>query len=301
VVRPRDLKISTSNEKAGVDLFVNGRLREKDILKHMPDFSTRFVSSYLYGQIHFNDLDDETTDKVFTSSREGVVEDNEEYKNLLDIIQGEILEHISDKWDEWRIKHKLGGDEDNPRKGKKERHARGLFNETANEYKKTGDGDMNGDISSLIEEAEFNLPAYTACFLSENLLRKHIFDAGAPDDCSNIDPKKLNCQKRNPDDHLKWCEHCRAIRGMEVFQDHKKQAGTSIQVRVQEDDVLQFMDFNDLAQFIGESIIKDEHKSYRPLRNSVMHTSLLTREAKTKLQTILDNIAATIKSLGKDE
>ena len=36
VKRPSDLKVLTMDERVGVDLFVNGRLRERDILKHIP-------------------------------------------------------------------------------------------------------------------------------------------------------------------------------------------------------------------------------------------------------------------------
>ena len=42
----------TTEEKLGIDLFVNGRLRERDILKHIP--TARVAESYLYGQIHFD-------------------------------------------------------------------------------------------------------------------------------------------------------------------------------------------------------------------------------------------------------
>ncbi|MEX1013899.1 MAG: ATP-binding protein, partial [Candidatus Paceibacterota bacterium] len=47
VEKPSNLKILTTNERVSIDLFVNGRLREKDILKHIP--TTRIVESYLYG------------------------------------------------------------------------------------------------------------------------------------------------------------------------------------------------------------------------------------------------------------
>jgi hypothetical protein len=43
VEKPRDLKITTTEERVGVDLFVNGRLREKDILNYS---ITRLVESY---------------------------------------------------------------------------------------------------------------------------------------------------------------------------------------------------------------------------------------------------------------
>ena len=75
VERPRDLKIMTTEERVGVDLFVNGRLRERDILAHIP--TARIVENYLYGQVHYNGLDD-AKDR-FTSSREGVVADDPKY------------------------------------------------------------------------------------------------------------------------------------------------------------------------------------------------------------------------------
>src|SRR6266478_6060796 len=57
VEKPRHLKIMTTEERVGIDLFVNGRLRERDILKHIP--TERIAESYLYGQVHFDALDDE--------------------------------------------------------------------------------------------------------------------------------------------------------------------------------------------------------------------------------------------------
>src|SRR5713101_6461942 len=76
VEKPRHLKIMTTEERVGIDLFVNGRLRERDILKHIP--TERIAESYLYGQIHFDALDDEVD--RFTSSREGIVADDPKYK-----------------------------------------------------------------------------------------------------------------------------------------------------------------------------------------------------------------------------
>jgi len=59
VEKPRDLKVISTDERVSIDLFVNGRLREKDILKHMP--SARIAESYLYGQIHFDELDGDSS------------------------------------------------------------------------------------------------------------------------------------------------------------------------------------------------------------------------------------------------
>ncbi len=96
VIRPSHLKIKTTEEKIGVDLFVNGRLREKNILTHMPDFATRHIASYLYGQIHFDQLDDGHGEDRFTSSREGIKEGDAEYKNLLTELK-KILVRISEQ------------------------------------------------------------------------------------------------------------------------------------------------------------------------------------------------------------
>jgi hypothetical protein len=45
-----------------------------------------------------------------------------------------------------------------------------------------------------------------------------------------------------------------------------------------------------------DTLLTDE-KQFTPIRNVVMHTSLLTRDAKTKLTSVYDNIKARIKKL----
>jgi hypothetical protein len=111
VEKPRDLKIMTTEERVGIDLFVNGRLRERDILKHIP--TARVAESYLYGQIHFDGLDDDAKDR-FTSSREGIVADDAKYTDFLERFRKTILKIVED-WDKWRIKHREEGDPENPR------------------------------------------------------------------------------------------------------------------------------------------------------------------------------------------
>ncbi|HEY0349062.1 MAG TPA: ATP-binding protein, partial [Pyrinomonadaceae bacterium] len=122
VEKPRDLKIMSTDERARIDLFVNGRLRERDILKHVP--TARVVESYLYGQIHFDGLDD--SEDRFTSSREGIVADDPKYESFLEKFRKHVLKIIND-WDEFRIKHREEGDPDNPRLSKKQRASRGLY------------------------------------------------------------------------------------------------------------------------------------------------------------------------------
>ncbi len=105
--KPSGLTIRTMDEKVGVDLFVNGRLREKNILSHTPDFATRHIASYLYGQIHFDLLDDGTLTDRMTTSREGIKEGDEEYAKLIKEFKDNIFEQISKEWNEWRNEIKV--------------------------------------------------------------------------------------------------------------------------------------------------------------------------------------------------
>ena len=108
VETPSDLKIKGTEEKISIDLYVNGRLREKDILRHIP--TARIVESYLYGQVHFDDLDDEND--RFTSSREGVVPDDPKFKDLLTKLDVALKTIIND-WDVWRTEINQDGDSEN--------------------------------------------------------------------------------------------------------------------------------------------------------------------------------------------
>ena len=138
VEKPSMLKIRGSEEKVSIDLYVNGRLREKDILKHIP--TARIVESYLYGQIHYNELDDEND--RFTSSREGVVSDDPKFLALLKEIE-KLLKQIIEDWDIWRIELKQTGDSENKRIPPKERKSKELFNEISRDFVPAGSGNTN--------------------------------------------------------------------------------------------------------------------------------------------------------------
>ena len=47
---PGNIKIRGTSEKVTLNLFVNGRLREKDLLRHIP--TARIVENYTFGQIY---------------------------------------------------------------------------------------------------------------------------------------------------------------------------------------------------------------------------------------------------------
>ncbi len=109
VKKPSNLAIFGASGKTGIDIFVNGRLRETNILKHTPVFKTRIVASYLYGQIHLDILDSDKSGNidVFTTSREGIKSNNQMFQEFLKIIETKILHSIGKQWSEWRRKDKL--------------------------------------------------------------------------------------------------------------------------------------------------------------------------------------------------
>ena len=176
VSRPKDLKIMTTDERVGVDLFVNGRLRERDILKHVP--TARIVESYLYGQVHFDSLDDETD--RFTSSREGIVADDRKYQAFLDGFRATLLKVVN-QWDRWRIKHRKEGDSENEKRmTKTERASLGLYNVVSEGFEPAkgtkGASKVDKWVNDLASDARFNFESYAECFVSENLVRRYIQD-----------------------------------------------------------------------------------------------------------------------------
>lgn len=131
VGKPRDLTIMGMDERVSVDLFVNGRLREKNILKHIP--TARIVEDYIYGQIHFDDLDNGSVDR-FTSDREGVVADDEKYQLFLKNLLADVIRIVNDDWDKWRRRHREDGDSENTSISKKDRKSGELFNAVSDGY-----------------------------------------------------------------------------------------------------------------------------------------------------------------------
>jgi len=232
VKKPSYLKTLTTEEKVSIDLFVNGRLREKDILKHIP--STRIAESYMYGQIHCNFLDDEVD--RFTSSREGLVSDDELFQKILLELK-RVIAIIIDEWDELRLKNKDDGDPENPRKTKKERSSSSLFNAIANDYVPPEDSENHSKveewINKLANDAQFNFSSYGECFISENLIRSYIED------------QKITLSPEAQKEIEKW---------KRVETDSKNKGNISIDIRKNIND-LSYLSMNDLSYLVD---IKDK-------------------------------------------
>ncbi len=279
VERPSMLKIRESEEKVSIDLYVNGRLREKDILKHIP--TTRIVESYLYGQIHYNALDDEND--RFTSSREGVVSDDPKFVAFLKEIE-ELLRTIIDDWDKWRTELNQDGDSENKRISRKERKSKELFNAVVDDFipPKTNPSSrqkVEQWVYDLGRDAEFNFTSYGECFVAENLLRKYIDDKNIPykDFLTREIEQRKESERRN-----------------------KEAANICIDIRQNNSD-LSYASMSNLAKNVDNSgtatTVVQDAKEFKPIRDALAHTSLLTNEAKSKLTSVFNNIKVRIIQL----
>lgn len=280
VEKPRYLKIRTMEERVSIDLFVNGRLRERDILKHIP--TTRVVESYLYGQIHFDDLNDETD--RFTSSREGIVANDPKYKKLLTLLQTKIINKIMKEWDKFRVDHKKDGDPENTSIPPKERKAKEFYNVIAEEYALPEDSEhkrkVNGWVTDLGNDAEFNFISYADCFISENLIRNYIQEK--PVALSPEAQKEINERKR-------------------IEKTHKEKANINIDLR-KSDVELSYLGMRHLANLVDkrsntQNCLPFDAEQYKPSRDALMHTARLTDEAKLKLTSVYENIRGRIIAL----
>ena len=281
VVKPSDLKIRGTDQSSTIDLFVNGRLREKNIIRHIP--TRRIVESYIYGQLNFDEMDAPGRDP-FTSSREGILEDNAEFQSLLDYLKRTVLPRILNEWDNLRIERGEEGDTD--RATGKERAVKRLYSQAINEYN-LEEGDAKKDqvniwLDEIKPDAEFNISAYVDCFLSENLIRKYITS------------EDIRLSKRLQDKVKKL---------QEQEEDSKRKANVSFLIR-KEGDHLSYLGMDEMAKSIegpggggkNTSLVKYA-VSYKPVRNALGHTGLLTDNAKKHLSVTFENIKGRIRIL----
>lgn len=283
VEKPRNLKITGTDERATLDLFVNGRLREKNILRHIP--SQRIIESYLYGQIHFDKMDRKGSDP-FTSSREGIVEGDKHFSALLRYLKEKALPKIFDTWDDLRLKRGEEGDEENSRKSKKQRKARDLYSIARDEYSPDSSS-LRKDVvdkwlDELRDDAEFDIGSYVDCFLSENLARRYITE------------RKLPLSQRTKSEAHEWRER---------EAKRKTKANLSYSIRKNDKDI-DYLGMDDLAFTVegktgstGEKSLTHDAVEYAPVRNVVGHTGLLTGNGKRLLSLKHENIKARIKAL----
>ena len=280
VEKPSQLKIRGTDDKITLDLFVNGRLREKDLMKYKP--TARVVESYSYGQIFYDSLDTGNGKDLFTSSREGIVTNDETFEKFLAELS-RVYSKILNDWDDFRLKHKQDGDPDNTRITPKQRKAQELFFKTLEDMglkkKIKKNTIVNQWAEVLSDEVKFNIPSYTECFIAENLLRAFIKYKKI--DTSEFSSKVENYKKRE--------------------EKNKNKANISYDIRENEDDLF-YLDMDDLSvksdpdTGSGPSI-EQSAKVYRPIRNAIGHTSIITEQAKNALNVEFNNIKARLEKI----
>ena len=280
VEKPSNLRILKSGERIKTDLFVNGRLRERDILSHIP--TSRIVENYLYGQIHFNEIEDSKTDP-YTSSREGIIDENPEFEILLTEIRESILPKIFEEWDQQRLMRNKEGDIDNESVPQRERYGKLFITQSKNEFQES---DLKTDkmveewLDSLDEDAYFNLTSYIDCFMTENICRKF------------IEHNKIRIPENIRDSVQKY-----------IDSEHHSEQNLGFKIP-QKSDVIQYFGIDKLVSCIVKyksnqhSIeIEKSTSSYTPIRNALAHTRLLTEEAKQHLRKTYNRIKINLKKL----
>ncbi len=247
----------------------------------------RYIESYLYGQIHFDELDDEQD--RFATAREGIVANDDKFNNFLKIFREQVLRIILEDWDIGRVKYRDDGDSENMRITKKQRKSIELFNAVAEDYTeppsdlepqevKDYQTKVEGWINELSTDAQFNFSSYADCFVSENLIRKFIID-------KNIDISSV----QNEIEQLKMRE-----------KTNKDNGNINIELRQKNIDI-SYLDMEPLAKLADttgvENCLHKDAKQYKPIRNALMHTARLTEDAKEKLTTVYKNIKGRIIKL----
>ena len=85
-------------------------------------------------------------------------------------------------------------------------------------------------------------------------------------------------------------------------ENRKQEANMNIELRQNKDD-LSYLDMSYLAKDADRpssgsiNNLVTDGKEFKPIRNAVMHTALLTDEAKRKLTSVYENIKARVKHL----
>lgn len=285
VEKPSHLKVRGAEDvRASVDLFVNGRMRERNILRHIP--TQRLVESYIYGQIHF-DMMDGDGDSPFTSSREGIVETDPNFEALIVYLRRALVPRVLDQWDEFRLRHREEGDDENPRRTKKQRKAAAFVAAAEEDFLEDLPPDQKNTVDQWIydlqSDAQFNVTAYVDCFLSENLVRRFLTEKGIAIHQTVVPEVK------------KW----------RTSESQAKQtANINFDVRRENGDLL-YLGMKELAICAEGGTAANgplnpmvqSAIAYKPVRDAVGHTSLLAEPAKMHLTVTFENIKARVKNL----
>lgn len=275
VQKPKDLKIrGLSDERISIDLFVNGRLRERNFFRSIS--SARIATNYLYGQIHIDTLDDGGRIDRFTSSREGVIGDDPYVRKYLEHFEN-ALRLIENQWDSLRREHKEDGDPDNKSTTRQRRKAEELINILTKDYRSIPEQKVEAWLNELREDAYFSLEAYGDCFIAENLLRAYIEDSHKDTASTPLSFHEKAEERRK--------QEIRTLKGLHHTTD----------IRLKTTDPY-YVDLRDLFAEIDPKTKGNGSIMLGLLRNVVAHTGQLSEKAKEDLTNEVSKVKLRIIS-----
>jgi chaperonin cofactor prefoldin len=137
-------------------------------------------------------------------------------------------------------------------------------------------------VDELENDASYSFSSFAECFISENLVRKHITQ------------KKIALSKE-------------AMKEISDFKEketkNKKKGNISIEIRKAPTGT-SYLSMDGLANLVDkpkdpahEAALSRDANEYKPIRDALMHTALLTDEAKKKLTSVFENIKGRVKTL----
>jgi hypothetical protein len=137
-------------------------------------------------------------------------------------------------------------------------------------------------VDELAEDAQFNFSSYAECFISENLVRKF------------IEERQIALSPEAEKERDKW---------KRTEANNKNRANISIEIRRLQND-LSYLSMDHLANLVDktkeplkEAGLSRDAIEYKPMRDAVAHTALLTDLAKNRLTTVYENIKARVRTL----
>jgi hypothetical protein len=99
VGQPRQLQDEEGDNLNRIAIFMRGKMAQEDILD---EFGQKEIyAGYVIGELHCEDLDDDSCDDIATSSRQSIKEDDPRYQAVRELILAE-LRYIASRWSDWR-------------------------------------------------------------------------------------------------------------------------------------------------------------------------------------------------------
>jgi len=288
------LRGSGGNFRAGVNLFTNGRLRQKDLIE---DIATKgLAEEYLYGEIHVDGFEDKEIDR-FTSSREGIIKDDPLYQEFIKKLKIIIAIIIKD-WTPWRRENKEDWDVSQGSMPKYAARLEQSKNAREKDFLNKIDENIKDEATkkSLTEKLKSlsskNTQVYQDLFILENIFREYI-------KINNIEEKDFNGAVEEDMDIIKTLSNLRKRR-IDGEETHALKGKI-----VKNEHYLNYLNLSELAILIDfkiDEINKKKRKNQRgrlldakeiePVRNPVMHTTEITDDVLSwpKIKNVIDYI-----------